>query len=196
MIKTVDFVHALLEKFHKCIPAYPNGRTHLRCWTKCVYETCRDLEKEKDYEVYCSDGKRGFGEYLLDIVFFNKCSYLADLAIECEWGDCSAIAYDFEKLLWIKSPLKLMICDPQDRRGDPLPVVHQKLRRYTEHQAGEEYVVINVGGHPTGGNTRVFSWRVPFSGKHEGATLMEIPESPFSYSLKPETGYFNAPGVC
>ncbi len=114
-------------------------------------------------------------------------TYRLDVSIECEWGNPKAVAFDFEKLLYVKSLLKVMICNPQTAAGkdmDPLPEILAKIRRYPDHVAGEHYLVVDVRGHRSGGEARAYCWEVENSGAHPEATLKELPESPFTYRFR------------
>jgi hypothetical protein len=178
-----ELVDALLAGFSRDIRADPHRKDVLRDWTQSVYRSCRKLGEQYRHDVFCSDGKSGHCEYLLDIVWFNPHTYRPDLVIECEWGNVSAVTFDSEKLLWSKAPFKVLICDPQN--GNPLPAISEKIRKYPDHLEGETYAVIIVGGYPGGGETRVFSWKPSHQGPHTEVNFLEIPESPFHYVLLP-----------
>jgi hypothetical protein len=54
--------------------------------------------------------------YLLDLIWRDEqdgsCRRgVLELAAEVEWGKLEDIRYDFEQLILLKSPLKLMVCD-------------------------------------------------------------------------------------
>jgi hypothetical protein len=179
-----DLVKKLLSGFERNIPAYPNGRTNLRDCTSSVLETMRQEGNSQSFHVYCSDGTRDHSEFLLDVVWFNPQTARPDLIAESEWGDTGAVAYDFEKLIWVKARLKLMVCDPQSKRHELLHSLNEKLRRYPDHLGGDQYHVLNLNGTPRGGAPRLYSWSASESGRHEDAELTEMHrESPFVYVL-------------
>jgi hypothetical protein len=60
--------------------------------------------------VSCSNPVRRQTECLLDLLWrFRPPRRDIVLAVECEWNYCEQVLEDFEKLMHIKSPLKLMI---------------------------------------------------------------------------------------
>jgi hypothetical protein len=63
------------------------------------------------------------GEYLLDVIWQNPAP-CADLLLACEseWGDCGSVCEDFEKLMHVKAPLKLMIFCTGDHEKDFLKI--------------------------------------------------------------------------
>lgn len=183
-VDCLEVVQSIVDGFC-AIRAYPGGKPKLKEWTDCVYKALRVMGESRGYEVYCSDGKKGYGEYLLDVVWFHPLTFHADVAVECEWKEGPDIAYDFEKLLWTKASLKMMICDPQRRNADALRDITAKAARYHYHLAGERYVLLQVNGTPTGGEARAFSWHVNSSGRHEHVSFAAIDRS-FPYSLKPD----------
>jgi hypothetical protein len=94
-----ELVDVLLRGFERDIAAYPNHQTSLGDWTDSVFRTLRGHGEKLGKEVYCARGAPECGEFMLDLVWFNPSTCRADLAVECEWGKPSDIAYDFEKLL-------------------------------------------------------------------------------------------------
>lgn len=178
-----NLVNYVVRGFEHDIRAYSNREWSLTEWTNSVYRTFRHEGQQRGYEVYCSDRTPGFGEYLLDVVWFNPTSYYADLVVESEWKHKEEVAYDFEKLLWVKANLKVMICDPRDCRAGLLPAILQKIRRYPDHREGETYLVIDVCGGATGGAAFPYLWQPLSEGKNPDATFNLLCDQPFKYSL-------------
>jgi hypothetical protein len=85
--------------------------------TEAVKSSLRSLGKSLGRTV-APDPTEQQPEFMLDLVWFrNKKSIDIDLAVESEWGKAVEILNDFEKLLPIKAPLKLMVYESSDRRS-------------------------------------------------------------------------------
>jgi hypothetical protein len=180
-----ELVNLILRGFERDIRAYPKRKYRLTEWTNSVYLTLRVTGQDRGYDVNCSDGTPGFEEYLCDVLWFNPETFFPDLIVESEWGENADIAYDFEKLLWMKAKLKVMICDPQKCREEMLPKLLEKIRRYPEHGKGDVYLVIDVAGGPTGGKAYPYVWRSPSDGKHLEPKFERLPDDPrFTYVLR------------
>ncbi len=80
-------------------------------WTWAVKDGLRSILERDLTEVIYTDSSRQTSEFLLDLVAWNRDQGEGiDLAMECEWiQNAYEIVRDFEKLLVIKSPIKLMV---------------------------------------------------------------------------------------
>jgi len=184
MIEPGQLVRVLLREFEQSIPAYPNEHCRLRLWTEAVCRALRVEGEIRNYEVYCADGKPGFGEYLLDVMWWNPAKIRPDIVFESEWAGIEEAAYDFEKLLFVKARMKVIVCDPPNRKEELLPTLAAKLMRYPDHVMDERYIVIQLNGNPSGGSTECHSWRAPASGlAREPIRFTEVSGSPFQYNL-------------
>ena len=105
--------------FHKLLDAIrgegldPLGA---RKWTRAVKNSLRAMARDIDPEIDCCPNETT-GEFLLDFIWFKRARSQDPfangqilLAVECEWGGPNAAWEDFSKLLYIKSPRKLLIC--------------------------------------------------------------------------------------
>ena len=71
-----------------------------------------------------------------------------ELVVECEWDpDRDETIADFKKLLHIKAPFKLLICDSSSLVEDKLQIAIDVLSKYRDHRAGEVYGIFNVRGN-------------------------------------------------
>ncbi len=182
-IEPEQLVSALLHSFEEHIPDHSDHQHGNRPWTVTVQSALRHLGEERGMQVRCSDGTKGHGEFLVDILWFDP-SGTPKAAFESEWGGISAVEYDFKKLLCIKAPLKVMICDcyPEPLIGS----LEQCIRRYPDHLAGERYLVLNVCGSAMSGNPKCHMWEAPKAGSIDSPTVFsEILGSPFTYTLRP-----------
>ncbi len=97
------------------------------------------------------------------------------LAAECQWGDAADILHDFERLMAVKSPLKLLIfasrragAEREDvlMRTDidaVLQVLGTALADFSQHVEGETYVLLE---HVESNSTfHAYEFRVPKDGK-------------------------------
>lgn len=104
--------------------------------------------KKRGFRVFPDNDKRfatAKSQWLFDLIWWNNGTRGkgVELAVECEWNsDAGAVVHDFEKLLTVKSPLKLMIyrARPKTRRQ-----VREDIRKYLEtygqHVTGERYLI-------------------------------------------------------
>ncbi len=188
IIPLPDLVKIITEGFERDIPKYRPEDFRAAIWTNSVKKSLRLAGRDRGEQVLCTDNESQSREFLLDVIWRNLDTNRPDLGIECEWGNPGRVAEDFKRLLWFKTNLKVMICNPQTRTGrdlDPLPAILDELRRYPDHAAGEYYGVINVFGTPKGGDARAYHWCAESPGKHPEAELSELRESPFPYRFRP-----------
>lgn len=145
-------------------------RTHL------IRDALKKLGKSLGYAVFVSElgSQRNHREWLLDLVWWEP-GRGAVLAAECEWGNAGEIMRDFEKLLAVKAPLKLMIfcsrragAERQDvlfrtDSGAILQALSASLVDFRQHVEGETYVLLE---HVVEDSAfRAYEFRVPASGK-------------------------------
>ena len=87
-------------------------------------------------------------EFLVDLCAFADEQMV--LALESEWNPNPISTFeDFRKLLQLKAPLKVMICDSPVFVRTRLSSVAAFLARYPEHRLGEEYIIFNFRGNRT-----------------------------------------------
>ncbi|HUI81187.1 MAG TPA: hypothetical protein VLY24_24850 [Bryobacteraceae bacterium] len=146
----------------------------------------RELGSARGEQVRCTDGTAGPNEFLVDVMWYNPDTHRPDAVFESEWKSIDEILYDFQKLLYLKCPLKVLICDPAPaHRPRLIPGLIELLKRYPDHVAGEQYVVINVKGSSFGGEADCYTWEVPRSAANPADIRFSMIEgSPFTYTLR------------
>ena len=104
-------------------------------------------------------------EFLLDFVWWESdgVSGRAVMGVECEWAAwchnnrdrVNEVAYDFEKLLSFKAPLKLLIfeCFDQDGRKLLHATVCDYLSRFSQHVKGECYIFVEFSRAKSNGHS-------------------------------------------
>src|SRR5215813_2484783 len=146
--KVRPMTNKLLRKSHKSLKAdiKTPGRRAIR--TKAVKYVLRREAKKHGFRVFPDNDKRFTkpkSQWLFDLIWWNDGSRGkgVELAVESEWNaDEGAVVHDFEKLLAVKSPLKLMIY-----RARPKTTVQVResiktyLKNYGQHVVGENYVM-------------------------------------------------------
>ena len=97
-------------------------------WSRATKEVLCELGRNKGFSPYASahSGGKRLHEFLLDVVWYSELNGGIRLAVESELGGPEAVLYDFEKLMCIKSPLKLLLVE----QGRPRMV--ERLERYEE----------------------------------------------------------------
>lgn len=121
------------------------------------------------------DPVSGQGEYLLDMIWQLQppCRDIL-LAVESEWGSCGDVLDDFEKLLHVKSPLKLMVSWLQGRYSAQFleQLRTGYLMPFQQHIRGETYVWVNFVG--MAGNADCYEFVAAQDGKIQTASLAPL----------------------
>jgi hypothetical protein len=108
--------------------------------TTAVQKGLRKLAN-KDYFVYPGDDR----QWLLDLIWLHKKTGAIHLAAESEWGNLGEVLYDFQKLLCVKSPLKIMIYwAKQSLVGE----FEKCMQEFDQHLEGENYVLVEFAPVP------------------------------------------------
>jgi len=116
-------------------------------WTTKLLAWFRAEGKKIGFDVYPDPDTPWHSEYLLDLVWcIEKGNAYAGLvlALESEWSQTwSDILDDFDKLLDVKAPLKVLLCDPSSSQIRDLPghIGHQ-IREHQNRVPGEQYLVV------------------------------------------------------
>jgi hypothetical protein len=127
-------------------------------WTRAILEVLDGLGAE----FQCSSRHElaeGGTEKLYDLIWLGPHGKVLRLAAEIEWKQApDEIAYDFEKLLYAKAPIKLLVHQRQDERTI-LPLLESTLAGYWGHVEGEEYIVIQLSDRiDRVGQRRLIAW--------------------------------------
>ena len=125
------------------------ARTSDRNWTYAVKQVLNQEGKRFDYEVWCS-GIEGSCEWLLDVIWWKKreTGIGIALAVECEWGARQEVIEDFQKLLCIKAPLKVLIYDGgniPEHGAEVRAAIEREMQAYHHHVTGETYLFLGFG---------------------------------------------------
>lgn len=122
-----------------------------RKWTGAVKRTLRAMAREIDpnITVYPNDDS---SEFLLDLIWLKAARPKVDsngkiiLAVECEWGGVEAAWYDFSKLLYVRSPRKLLVCCLSPKAlGVATRQFETDLRDVGGVEPHEKYIIANFG---------------------------------------------------
>jgi hypothetical protein len=139
---TNQFFRSLLEVLVSEIPkrAKKEGKAP---WNKATNEVLCKLGHKKGFIVYARGvrlRRKRLHEWLLDVIWYWGRQGVR-LAVESELGSEQAVLDDFEKLLNIKSPLKLLLVE----QGDPHMVTELQwyLRTFHRHVRGETYLLVD-----------------------------------------------------
>jgi hypothetical protein len=108
-------------------------------WTAAVKGVLKKLAG-KDYIVYPKP------EWLLDVVWLHRKTGAIHLAVESEWGNEREVLDDFQKLLCVKSPLKIMIYYAYD--GSFVARFEKYMKVFDQHLEGENYVLVEFAAGP------------------------------------------------
>ena len=149
-----ELATTLLTRVGERAREFQKTMSEYRAWTKAVLAVLSDEGKHLGLEVYCH-GAPDVGEWLLDCVWWAKNGERGAgmcLACESEWSDRPLeVSWDFQKLLCVKAPLKVVIYSggPAPKHGSGIrKQLESDLLGYGFHVRGEEYlfVSLDVGG--------------------------------------------------
>jgi hypothetical protein len=136
-------------------------------WTQAAKEVICRLGKDRHFKPFASAHlhEERLREWVLDIVWYVPTKTAGvQLAVESEFGGYTEVLDDFEKLMCIKAPMKLMIFDVKGA-GKPTDEVVKGLEQYLtdfDHNvAGEIYLLIDFSR----GKYESFRFTVPKDGK-------------------------------
>jgi hypothetical protein len=151
-------------------------------WTSVVLEELRKLGKEKHCEV-SPDRVNDERAFVLDLVWWKNAELMdIALAVESEWGRNRDVLNDFGKLLVIKAPLKLMVyCTSHHEKesADRRVGIDSYMRKFTNHIAGEQYVLLEFAVPER--MVYAYGFSVPADGQLNEVKFEEIFESPIKW---------------
>ncbi len=112
-----------------------------RCteWTQGVKTVLFKLARKLGCEVYCS-GKGFSNELMLDVLWCHGDSACTGIALACksEWNYADPVSEDFQRLLVVKAPLKVLTYSGSKSMAEKIRArVKQDMERYPYHVAGE-----------------------------------------------------------
>ncbi len=205
VMRPADLVGGLLVKIEGF-----DQKANNTIWTLLVKKALKELADTVDrsrfgqVEQIATNKEEQTREFLLDAVWWRRKKEGRNeemaLAVECEWGAkdphkpgnrtieevVSMVEQDFDKLLVVKCPLKLMIfCTDKAGTGDyegmRVAVVEKMeayLSQYAHHIEGECYLFVDVAAT---GERKVWHWIAEASG-HQPVRLSEgAPEDRYSH---------------
>lgn len=178
---------SFIEEFVKTVA--PSNRDESdRAWTRSIRKRLIDIRPE-----YCyaspNNPNKAKGEYLVDYTWEEENNGKRVLLVcESEWGsgrygttNWSPVEYDFEKLLAVKAPFKVLIfsscCKSSESKPNlevdfPIEYTKKKLKKslenYWHHLPGEVYIFIDfpaTGEKDRPGIYRSFIWLAEKHGK-------------------------------
>lgn len=128
-----------------------DGVSHKEVWTPAITKTLVDLARKPSFKCeawpkFEGEGKdaRRKEEWMLDCVWKKEASYC--LGAESELGSGADVLDDFEKLLWMKCPVKLLVFVTPD--GDAHKDLHKEIRNYIQehphHLEHEVYLFFEI----------------------------------------------------
>jgi hypothetical protein len=106
-------------------------------------------------------GARG---HIADVVLHWRENNDICIAAQCEAGRTQDIEAAFWNLLYLKAPMKMMICGPSPGRPELPWRLAEMLARYPRHVAGESYLVIDMQGDYRVGEGYCYRWQCKQTG--------------------------------
>ncbi len=155
-----ELIKRLLPRAEELLKLSPQKEN--TAWTSAVKAVLEEIGGEQNrayntsYESIYSSTNNDLHEFLLDFVWWDRNEKSMVLACECEFGnprnkirDPERIAEDFDKLLSVKSHVKLMIFDSainntKDQQTEILANIHNRFREFGQHISGEIYLLLDT----------------------------------------------------
>jgi hypothetical protein len=139
-------------------------------WSKQNFRLLQEFSK--DYEAVCfPDKEAGEKEFLWDFVGYIQGRGLL-LAVESEWDKkISELKKDFEKLLYVRSPLKLMLCrmkteaDAEEIRSQLQAFAEDTCKEYSPAEVFIIYCVWWAKDEGESRDNRDFAYMLQINGK-------------------------------
>jgi hypothetical protein len=142
-IDVVKLVHALAHDVPRGASGNPDSNPQ---WTISVRDVLHKLGNEAGCKVESRRTKNNpdCHEWLYDVVWLRQPPHTAmELAAESEWGDPGSVQDDFQKLLCIKAPVKLLLFAYKKGSSNSIAVwdrIRNYLNDYPHHLSGETYI--------------------------------------------------------
>ena len=137
-------------------------------WTKAVKARLYAIGNARGLKTYCHGSKHG-GEWLLDVVWMVPNEHHIVLAAESEWGILPHVEDDFDKLMSIKAPCKLLLFNTNNHNDADIIInkLQSNMLAYPYHIAGEEYMLLEV----TASGAFRYYFKVLKDGRQDDATF-------------------------
>ncbi|MFZ0521620.1 MAG: hypothetical protein WAL95_11390 [Candidatus Acidiferrales bacterium] len=136
---------ALASKLYEQVSVELDPKESFKEWTRVHYKAFEKLGRESGFEICRS----GTGGYLLDLIWYSQSSHEIALGLEMEWGtetSTELVSYDFEKLLHIKAPLKVMIFQTRNHDVQSAPIRRkletEYMAKFSKHMSKEQYLLV------------------------------------------------------
>jgi hypothetical protein len=146
-------------------------------WKSAIFEILGNVGRGLGFEVShgpCGGLFPNSREYLCDLIWRSNSGGI-ELAVECEFEKTAAIFYDFQKLAYVKSPLKMLIYTAarnKDSGRDVRSQIEGYMAQYTRHIAGEQYLFVEFGAY---NDHRCYWYVAPNNGTVGSVSLLQIP---------------------
>jgi len=152
------------------------GKYDRPAWNAAAKRALRRKADRKRYLVYPSPGKKGWGEWLCDTVWFTRKEGTIHLAAEVELGGSGDVMFDFQKLLCVKAPLKVMVYRGRKRgtllekraNAESFP---DYMEAFDHHMGGEHYLFVQFG---PGRTDHAYLYKVAKDGSAANVSLQSL----------------------
>lgn len=130
-------------------------------WTARLKEVLRKRGIKNGYNVY-PDPEKKDGAWLLDLIWMHRDTGAIHLAVESELGKEREVLDDFQKLLSVKAPLKVMIYYLFDKPF--LTEFERYIEAFDQHVPGENYLLIEFAPGRNAPDDRAYLFTVKADG--------------------------------
>jgi len=141
-----------------------------RRWNKTVRDGLRGRADRKRYLVH-ADPEEKFGEWFLDLVWFTREEGTIHLAVEVELQRKGDVLFDFQKLLCVKAPLKVMVYRDRDGKGSLVRRFEEYMEEFDQHVKGEHYLLVEMAPSPP---DRAYLYKVRQDGRQTSVSFSPL----------------------
>ena len=148
MFNTSLDIRALVSTLVVEVPRLAGDPNSNPKWTVAVADVLHKLGAKENCTVYshATDQNRNCKEWLCDVVWYRRHPNLGMiLAAESEWGNAGSVLDDFERLLAVKAPFKVLLFafKPQSNQSNKAWTgIREYLGKYPYLLAGETFAFI------------------------------------------------------
>lgn len=175
-----------LKQFCRLVPTETGTDMSSASWTRAVKKVLHDLMPRKGMRFFASykSEKEKHHEWLVDVAWYQSDRKNLAFVAESEWASwfkkkprkIDLIRDDFEKLMSMKAPLKLMIfeSDDLDQQKAIIGALERYLGESDQNVPGERYLLVdfNNGSHWS------FQLEIPSAAKDASSIkFLPVPEA-------------------
>jgi len=105
------------------------------------------------------------------LVWFTREEGTIHLAVEVELQRKGDVLFDFQKLLCVKAPLKVMVYRDRDGKGSLVRRFEEYMEEFDQHVKGEHYLLVEMAPSPP---DRAYLYKVRQDGRQTSVSFSPL----------------------